>query len=184
MTVPLLIAQLALQAVNGEPDAVEVMCDAIIESGWIDERPLQLCGIDWRIGPRAQQQEGITRENRVRKLFDICCARPTDWFAAAVAAVALFESWVTNALDWPVVAGCLRPYPQGRSELFLREPPADAYEGRIGGYADLRIQPMAPGALFNISRSTDETRLAGQRIDSGHDFEANIIEAINMIARK
>lgn len=134
---PPLVLELALAALT-DREVLPVLGDAVLESGWFDERVHQLVVRDRHVSG-AKNYRRFMRQ----------ASKPTPDWGRAVLAVALFGGW--SETRWPVRR--LTPRLGTTTDLLRRLYP----EARL---SELLYQ-RSP--LFGINRHGAETRLAGQR---------------------
>lgn len=107
------LVALAVQA-QDDTDALQVLGDAILESGWWDVRVQHLC-VDFDRRGKSLRKSG----RRNMRWFQRNASEPTREWARAVLAVLLCEGWQDTT--WPVWLRAKRPPPKpGEMAAILR----------------------------------------------------------------
>lgn len=165
---------LALRACT-ELDAQPVLGDAVLESGWYDQRVMELVlgyrnGYERHWGGWPDRWKQLTAD-RLYGRFLRRAAKPDRRWCRAVSAIMMFGSW--SAEMWPI------------SERVRIAPLAPADWGRIlqelYPQDGIREEMYAPSPFFALLRKEDPVRLAGYRLEDAGDVRERIREAADLV---
>lgn len=161
---------LALRACE-DRDAQQVLGDAVLDSGWSDERVTLLLTERNRYWLYDSGDQAVSYRTRTRdrgtNLSRKNARNPTRRWCRAVAAVLLFGGWSMER--WPIRSRC------GVEHGISRFDGLDAW---------IPMQHSGPGTLFGIDRATEPLRLAGVTVESQKSLQEQVIEAAQAMEKQ